>query len=289
MTFGFEYPALASWMASNNDYFIDYTRSEYPNVYSTFVFYSDACGRIGPNMLRAGIGGVYGRKAIMRTDSVGSGHLTRNVYSEKQEDGWLVQANAYVPIIPERNMNKAGAVGWYGGVLAGQGLGYNAQMNPATYVRNPKLADPTLTGMAQYGLTATNTGNFRYGRDYSTPRGYALYTGLMVYLHDQLYLSGLYDDTKAQVSNLWRRFYASQGSVIRTQFFNLALIYTPNPAIVLGAEYSRTISTYAQYGGYSATPVYTQPNLNPNTPQALGTTGRRGVSNQIRFSAQYLF
>jgi hypothetical protein len=273
MTFGFEYPALSSWMAAGNDFYNDYTRSEYPNVYSTFVFASDACGKIGPNMLKFGIGGTYGRKAIMRNDTVGTGHLLRTSNSEKQEDGWLATAFTYVPIIPERNMNKAGALAWYGGVFAGQGLAYNAQMNPASYIRNPALNAP---------------GNdFRYGREYSTPRGYALYTGMMVYLHDQLYLSGLYDDTKTQVSNLWRRFYATQTSITRTQFFNLALVYTPNPAIVLGVEYSRVISTYAQYGGYT----YQAPNdtANPQSQRNLGNNGRKGTMNEIRFSAQYLF
>ena len=131
---------------------------------------------------------------------------------------------------------------------------------PATYLRNP----------ATYPGFPNDT---RYSREYSTPRGYALYTGMMVYLHDQLYVSALYDDTKTQVSNLWRRLYAGQNSIIRTQFFNLALIYTPNPAIVLGAEYSRTISTYAQYGGYT----YYAPNTPANTPQQLGTLDRKGT------------
>jgi hypothetical protein len=266
MTFGFEYPALGGWMAPANDYYDNYTRSEYPNVYSTFVFASDACGKIGANMLKLGIGGTYGRRAIMRNDAVGTNTLLSRVSnSEKQEQGWEATAFAFVPIIPERNMNKAGALAWYGGVLAGQGLAYDPQMMPAAYVRNP----------------ATVNGDPRYKRDYSTPRGWGFYTGMMVYLHDQLYVSALYDDKKTNFSDYGRRFAATDTTVIRTSFVNLALIYTPNPAIVLGAEYSRTFTEYARN--------VAQVQANLAAPVAGVGLQRKGTSNQIRFSAQYLF
>ena len=73
---------------------------------------------------------IVARNANGTADTGARSHLNRTVNSEKQEDGWLATAFAFIPIIPERNMNKAGALAWYGGVLAGQGLAYNAQMYP---------------------------------------------------------------------------------------------------------------------------------------------------------------
>ena len=129
-TVGLEYPGLGKWMAARNDYYDNYTMSNWPNFYGTFVFASDVCGKIGPNMLKIGMSGVYGRQGIIRSETQNQfpGTLNdRTVYSRKQEDGWLAHGFAYVPIIPQREMNKAGALAWYGGVLVGQGLNnYNS-------------------------------------------------------------------------------------------------------------------------------------------------------------------
>jgi hypothetical protein len=98
----------------------------------------------------------------------------------------------------------------------------------------------------------------------------------MVWLHNNVYLSGLWAEQRAQVSNAWRSTLANQNSIIRTTMYNLALMYTPNPAITLGVEYTRIITGYAA-PGYLA---------------GAGNTyafKKHGTLNGLRFGAYYWF
>jgi hypothetical protein len=255
-SFGVEYPGEGTWMSINNDTTNEYTRSKWPNFYGVFKYMSDVCGTIGPNKLTFAMSGVYGRKSMLRTTA---NTARGTLYDLKQEDGWAAQANLQIPIIPERNQNKAGALLWWGKVQAGQGLSrYNPQtfaatFNPSIYAAVPGFQD-----------------------DLSTPKGYAVETGFMVYVHDQVYFTGAYNDQKAQVSNRWRSTAANFDSVVRTQMYNFGLMYTPNPAVTLGVEYTRVISGYAA-PGYLA---------------GAGNTyafKKHGTVNALRFGAYYFF
>lgn len=250
-SFGLEYPGLGNWMAAGNNYVDEYTRSKYPNVYATAKFASDACGKIGPMMLTFGASGVYGRKSVVYATA---NTVRGTIFHSKQDDGWLAHAFAYVPIIPEKNMNKAGALSWYGGVLTGQGLTrYNAAVFPTAFIAS------------RYA----NTPGFQ---DLSTPKGYGLYTGMYFYILDNLYVSPSYTDQFAQVSNRFRE--NNINTAIRNTLYNLALVYDPNPAVRLGVEYTRLVTGYAGPGYIG---------------NVMGANKKHGTLNELRFSAQYLF
>jgi hypothetical protein len=250
------YPTLEGWKLNGfngtdnttNNSASDYTRSNLPFLSGQVRYNSDACGRIGNFNLVAGMSGVYGRKAIMRD----AGAATRYRYSQKQEDGWLAEAFFQIPIIPERNQNKAGALLFYANAMTGQGLTpYSAQIFPAAYRRNNVDTD-----------------------DYSTPKGYAYEAGFMVWLHDKVWLSPSYNQMTSQASNVWRSTLANLNSAYRTQNFNIFLGYAPNPAITMGIEYGRIVTKYAG-PGYAAGNMF---------------AGKKdGVANAVRFGAYYYF
>jgi hypothetical protein len=248
--FALEYPGLMRWMNNNNNYNDRYTQSGYPSAVLNFDYLSDACGKIGPEKLHFGMSGVYGREKAIRATA---GTARGTIYSNKQNDGWIFAAYGYVPIIPERNMNKAGALAIQGGYVVGQGLNnYSSAAWPQTYGRSAA---------------------FGYTEDFSTPRGYGYYTALTVYAHDKLHFDILYTDTVAQGSNRWANN-ATQATAQRTTLYNLALMYEPNPAILMGVEYTRLMTKYAQIGYIAG---------------QNGAASRTGTLNGVRLFAQYSF
>ena len=103
-------PAWWNWMAARQTITTDdYTRS---NTAERIL-----AGKICIRRLRqdrsfkliVGMSGVYGRK-IYTERQLPRARPWRYLYSQKQEDGWLAQAFSMIPIIPERNKNKAGAL-----------------------------------------------------------------------------------------------------------------------------------------------------------------------------------
>jgi predicted porin len=203
--------------------------------------------------LAAGMSGVYGQKAIMR-DANTPTTTTRGRWSQVQDDGWLAEAFFMIPIIPERNMNKAGALLFYANAMTGQGLTpYSPQLFPAAYAR---------------------TGSAGTARDYAAPKGKAWDVGFMVYLSDTVWLSPSYNDMSTMLSSRYRTFVATDTTVKRTQNYNLFLGYAPTPALTLGLEYTRIITNYARYS------------LTSTTPDGLKNWG---TANAVRFGAYYYF
>jgi hypothetical protein len=259
--FALEYPGLGRWMNSSNNYYDKFTQSGYPNLVLNVDYLSDACGKIGPEKLHFGVSGVYGQEKVMRSTT---GTARGTIYSGKTNDGYVANVYGYIPIIPEKNMNKAGALGVQGGALWGQGLtNYSgAGMLKATY--------PT----SRY---ASQTANQTFTEDFSSPLAYGWYGALTVYAHDQLHFDFLYTDAHAQTSNFYNSYIAGQTGLTRTSLYNVAMMYEPNPAILLGVEYTRLFAKYAQpgYGTYS--------------PYVMGAASKDGTLNAIRFFAQYAF
>jgi hypothetical protein len=188
--------------------------------------------------------GVYGQKSVMRDTTV-AGH---GRYSQKRLDGWLGEAFFMIPIIPERQNNKAGALLFYSNAMAGQGLTpYSPQLFPAAYNRT--------------GANGTQD-------DYSAPRGYAYDAGIMVWLHDKVWLSPSYNDMFTQGSSRWKN--NNPNSAYRTQNYNLYLAYAPTPALTMGIEYTRLVTHY-------------------NRHAAADTNKSWGVANAVRVGAYYYF
>ena len=102
----------------------------------------------------------------------------RGTYSNQQDDGWSAVTYFYVPVIPARPNNNAGALGITGGVIA-------AQASP------------------MYGAAPYTRGAVAAISDISKPRQYGLYGAFDVYVHHQVHVAGLYSDNVTQGSSRW--------------------------------------------------------------------------------------
>jgi hypothetical protein len=250
--FGVEYPGLNTWYGAtglNGATTDQYTRSTWPNLYAAAIYQSDLCGRIGMNNMIAGVSGVYGRQSIQRAANT----FGRRAVSNKQADGWAAQAFFQIPIIPEKNQNKAGALLVYANFGAGQGLsGYSAGTFKATTLRPRPNIDTD---------------------NYETPLGVAWQAGMMIYLTDSIYLAPYATDQMSKVSSRWRNNNFGSPAPIRTSMYSLALMYAPNPAVTIGLEYFRTFNKF-------------------NTPGYVGNVQaykNYGVANAVRIGALYYF
>lgn len=245
--FALVHPGLEGYKstASNNNY----TQGNYPNVEGVVKYTSDACGKIGSSNLVVALAGIYGRQKIDRGASTTA--AGRTVYSQRQEDGWYGQASFQIPIIPERKMNKAGAVLLWLNASAGQGLSlYNGVLSLAAYDRSA------------YGVE----------HDYSKPRGVAYEAGLGVWFSNQVWLSAQYNSQDRHVSNYYVARVGTDSVWTRNQLYNLAIFYEPSPAVRLIAEYSRLHTNYARTD--LVTTEYYK---------------KYGTTNAIRFGAYYYF
>jgi hypothetical protein len=212
--FALVYPNQDGWRGAGAA--DSYTQSLLPNIEGGVKWTSASCGVIGNKTLAFSMNGIYGRKKILR----GPDATARAAYSQKQEDGWYGQAAFAIPIIPERNQNKAGALLFFTEVSAGQGLvPVNGGMMAETYLRP--------------------------GGDYATPRSVAYQAGFNVWFSNTVWMSALYNSVDRQFSNYYNRTYAAAATIKRNQLYNVALFYMPNPAVELCAEYSRLHTNYA--------------------------------------------
>ena len=251
---GVEYPGLGKWMATNNNYYDKYTDSGYPNVVLNVDYTSDACGRIGPDRLKFGASGTYGQEKNIRSTS---GTARGTMYSGKQNDGYIINAYGYVPIIPEKNMNKAGALGVQGGMLWGQGLAnYSASgMLKGTY--------PTSRYASQTSVNQTFT------EDFSSPLAYGWYGALSVYAHNQLHFDFLYTDAHAQTSNFYNSYIAGQTGLARATLYNVAMMYEPNPAITAGRGIYQTVREICPDRLYAVESWVHQRKMEHSTPYGM--------------------
>jgi hypothetical protein len=247
------YPTLEGWKldgfggntgAANAN--SDWMRSNLPLLSGMVRYASDSCGRIGIFNLVAGMSGVVGEKSIMRD----AGAATRGRYSQVTDYGWLAEAFFQIPIIPERNANKAGALLFYANAMTGQGLTqYSPQLFPAAYNR---------------------LGSAGTARDYYAPKGNAWEAGFMVWFTDTVWLSPSYNVMSTQLSSRYRSLLALDTQARQTQNYNIFLGYAPTPAITMGIEYTRLVTNYAKYNSADGFKNW-------------------GVANAVRFGAYYYF
>jgi hypothetical protein len=229
--------------------------SLWPDVVLDLSFASKACGKIRTFPLKIGIGGFYGKDKYLVNEAA-SGVS----YKDEKIDRYGVGIYWYVPIIPEKKGNKAGALGFTGQVFSGKGMGaYLPAYNAAAY--NRAAGDATVTSGATTSITDVD---LAYAQ---TQGGWVEGT---YYLTDQLFMNALYG---AQYNNLSSRYLAAQGTstktVRRIQNFTLNVMYDVNPAIRLGLEYDYVTTVYAH--------------------NQTATASNKGNFSSVRFGAYYFF
>ena len=231
-----------------------FARSSWPGLQGEIAYWTDRCGKIGPQNLKFALGGYYGKDNSTSQTYVTT---TGNDYRDDTLNSWAVAFRYSVPIVPEKAGNKAMAVLLNGNFWVGQNLngsGWLYDSNYAAYQRpDGSMAAPTMFGLqANLSWWITNT----------------------------LHLNGNYGYLKHNASDYARN--AAVSTYNMTQSYGANLLWDANQAIRFGIQWIRN---YTGYNGYGV------PVTSTGAPLSVGTgnADRTGVADVYRFGAWYFF
>jgi len=235
-----------------------------PHFMGELKWQTDSCGKIGPWMTQLAFGGFYGQEKNTFINPTQAGRWT-----DETVNAWMMALKGFIPIIPEKKGNKAGAFAVTGAMFYGQ--------LPTNSVYLTQSANPyqTLSGIQE---------------NVFTPKTYGGWGGLTYYFTDAVSINGIYSTRTNQFSyqdNLSfgtgavanGTNYRSLGNVVRNnQMYLVNVMWDVNPAVRLGIEYSRYQTNYGGYG-VSAT----------QGAIAAGNLDSKGTSDNVRVGAYYFF
>ncbi|OPY74342.1 MAG: hypothetical protein A4E63_00778 [Syntrophorhabdus sp. PtaU1.Bin050] len=205
-----------------------YSRSPYPFAESEVYYTSDACGKIGAWQMLFALGGFYGKFKNIDDDAgnnvTTSTTATSSEFHDKRLDSWGLAFKTFIPIIPEKKGNKAGAL-----ALSGQAF---AAQNPSWYMGTSTFFS--------YGSYLRDSGSF------ATPLVVGGWGQITYHFTNSLFISGWYGNMQYKMSNRYQR---NEGvnQVQSEQQYIVNLSYDVNPAMRFGVEYDRINTKYGWY------------------------------------------
>lgn len=252
-----------------------FTLSEYPFFEGEITWTSDACGKIGPWQMLFGLSGFYG----WERQTYASAYVTSPTYvcgpagcvpgtparntvwwDDKLETAWGAAFKGFIPIIPEKKGNKAGA-------LSVSGILFMTQ-NPSWY-------------LGPLSVGAYNTGIL--GPNYKYPHLFGGWGQVSYFFTNNFYITGWYGQMEYNYSTRYKNAtnaagaYVNNDRVQRETQYIVNLSYDVNPAMRLGLEWDYIYTKYANFG-------------NP-IPGSAGLlfADRDGKQNAVRIGAWYFF
>jgi len=234
----------------------------FPNFEAELGYASDACGKIGPWKMQFALSGYAGKvKMARRYRDAGA---TQTFWADDDVDRWGAAFKAYVPIIPEKKGNKAGALAITGSVFTAQG----------PYAFGPWTYDAYVTG------AIGADGNF-VARQATVTGGWGEIT---YYFLDNVFINGLYGYGRYNWSNAVRGLdgalgvdSVARGSVQNVQHMVINLMYDVNPAIRMGIGWTHLQTGYSNFQAQAAVATPT------------GGGGKSGTLDVGRIAAWYFF
>lgn len=207
------------------------TRSSFPLLTAALTYTSGACGKIGPHQLTFRTTGTWGQNKWV-DEAAGDG---RSVTGDTEKyDKWLVDFQWIIPIIPEKNGNKAGAFMYAGSLWTQQGMeaflgSANNTIGTAIYARSGEYAANVATGS---------------------------YNQLTYYFTDAVSIQAIYWYTAVKASLAYGT--VNTGAVDNYQGVYAALNYQVSPAVKLIFQYDREWSKYRarNLAGYKDTTAH---------------------------------
>lgn len=238
----------------------------WPDVAADISYASAACGNIGPHMLKFGLGGFYGKDQYLWDNNAFPG----TKYEKAEVDRYGAGFYWFIPIIPEKKGNKAGALAFTGQLFAGKGMGtylpaYAGSGTYGAYNRATKVfasGSSTLSGTAMDLQYYQTRGGWVEGTFYFTDKLFvnAVYGAQYNYLSAALINAQYVTPTPATTGS-------ATPTRIQNAIFNV--MYDVNQAVRLGLEYDWVATTYA----FRSTP----------------TDSNKGSFSSVRFGAYYFF
>ncbi len=235
----------------------DAARSLMPHYMGEITWKTDSCGKIGPWMTQFSFGGFYGQEKYTYTTN----NATK--WSDEKVNTWMMALKGFVPIIPEKKGNKAGAFAITGAAFYGQVSANAPEMSP-------------------YGMTIT-TGQAGAAGLAFVPKTYGGWGGLTYYFTDSLYITGIYSTRTNNFNYNNAQIAATRNSLRNNQAYIGNLIWDINPAVRFGLEYSRVVTGYGHNSLGAA-------DTNWANGGAAGTAvSGGGKADNVRFGAWYFF
>ncbi len=256
---------------SNND---SYARSQLPQFQYEVAFETDACGKVGPNGLKFGLGGIVGKEYKTNT-------TITNAYTNDTVPVWSAILRGFVPIIPEKQGNKTNAFFFSGNAFIGQNwAGNNWMAPPGFYGQRPSIGSYWRPN----------------GTDAASPTNYGGLLQLTYYFADNIFANAQYGYLKTNWSS-WARGNGAGGvgalstanneydfkgpnQTNATTMYGLSLFYDANPALRFGFEWMRL---YTKYNGYAAGTATTNIGTGPNVFDT------KGQADQYKVGVMYFF
>jgi len=194
-----------------------FARSNWPGLQGEIAYWTDRCGKIGPNNLKFALGGYYGKDKETYNDGTAS-------YASTTLNSWAAAFRYSVPIVPEKQGNKSMSLLLNGNFYIGQNL------NGSGWLYN------SYPGVYQ-----------RPDGDYTSPTTFGLLTSLSWWITDTLSLNGNYAYMKHNFSSYGRN--AAPNAVNMDQSYGANLLWDANQAIRFGIQWVRN---YTGYNAYAA-------------------------------------
>ena len=224
----------------------DYARSDWPGIMGEIAYWSDRCGKIGTNNLKFGLGGYYGKEKKTSPQSTYAGSYTDDTIGT-----WMAAFRYSVPIIPEKQGNKAMSLLLNGNFFYGQNwAGNNWQNVPSNY-----------TSFGSYWRNTT---------DAAAPTAWGLFSQLSFWFTDKLWINGMYGYLKYNFSEKQRRLDAYPNAVNMNQTYAVNLLWDANEAIRFGLQWTHLFTGY-------------------NNVTGAAYDDRTGTMDVYRFAAWYFF
>jgi hypothetical protein len=237
----------------------DFSQSPYPFFEYGFKYTTDSCGRIGNQIMMFDLGGFLGwERKIVDTDPA----QDISLLDDDLNQAWGVALKYYIPIIPERKGNKAGAFGIGGNAFVGQNLGWYGGVG--SYPRPDN---------------SPNSQNLSY------PHSWGGWFQMDYWFTDKLSFHGWYSHAQNKYSGRFldpASFTTNQNVMKKNQQYIFNVSYDVNAAMRFGLEYAH-IRTH--YGNYSFTEF--TPATDPRTFYISGD--KKGTLNTVRIGAWYFF
>lgn len=234
--------SATTWSGATRGYNDDYARSGWPGLMGEIAYWSDRCGKIGPNNMKFAVGGVYGKE---------SKTFTKNgEFEDDTIDAWLTAFRYSIPIVPEKQGNKAMALFLNGNFFYGQNVAGNNWFGPG----NPSPSNGSYWR------------NNVVGSDAVAPSVYGLYAQASFWLTNNLWINGIYGHLNYNYSSRAREL--NPNLVQNMQTYAANILWDVNQAIRFGFQWMRMYTRYnAEYQGL----------------------GKTGILDQYRAAAWYFF
>jgi len=243
--------------------------SGYPHFFADFSYATEACGKIGPQGLKVGVGGFFGK------DKYTFSNAAVTVLSHKELDTYGAEFYTFIPIIPEKKMgDKAGSLAFAGAYFAGK---MSPQYSPWFANPNNQWADSGqpayIRGTASLLGPTANDGSIVNATGAAPEIAKPMINGFWAqgtfYLTNQWWINVFYGAAYIDYSSTFRNLSTGSAPAMRNQEAVAAILYDMNPAVRFGIQWSKDWTGYANH--------------------ATANVSSKGTYDSVRFGAWYFF